>query len=425
MAASTETLPFHLSGNFAPVLEERTTAHLEVIGALPEELHGTYVRNGPNPKTGTSPAWFAGEGMLHGVRLEAGRARWYRNRWIHAAYAPNTNVVRHAGRILSLVETRIPIEVTADLETVGPFDFGGELASMTAHPKACPRTVELLFFSYGREVPHLTFFRANAAGRVVHRAPIRVPAMTYMHDFAITERRAVFFDLPVIVVDWRSPEPVRWDDDYRARLGVVPRDGADADVRWFDIEPCTISHTMNAYDDGDTVVLDVVRASRPRMPTVLHRYELDMRSGRVREHALDSRFVDFPRINPAFEGRLCRHGYAVELGELVGGTPTRATLRKYDLARGASIACDLGPGRVPGECVIVPRAGATADDDAWAVLFVFDEARGSSDLVVLDAQRFDSGPVATVRLPWRIPFGIHGAWLPDEGPAPVGAAPGV
>jgi len=149
------------------------------------------------------------------------------------------------------------------------------------------------------------------------------------------------------------------------------------------------------------------------MPNMLHRYELDLRTGRAREHALDSRFVDFPRVHPAFEGRAYRHGYAIELAELASGIPTRSTLRRYDLTSGASTTCDLGPGRLPGECVIVPRAGATQEDDAWAMLFAYDKARGARDLVVLDAQRFEDGPVATVRLPWRIPFGIHGAWLPD------------
>ena len=98
---STNTLPFHLAGAFAPVREERTDVDLDVVGEIPADLRGTYVRNGPNPRTGWSPAWFAAEGMLHGVRLEGGRARWYRNRWIKGIYA-NTNVIRHAGRHLRI-----------------------------------------------------------------------------------------------------------------------------------------------------------------------------------------------------------------------------------------------------------------------------------------------------------------------------------
>ncbi|WP_394821709.1 carotenoid oxygenase family protein [Pendulispora albinea] len=409
----TDEVPFHLTGAFAPVFEERTDRDLTVIGELPPDLCGTYVRNGPNPRSGTSPAWFAGDGMLHAVRFEGGRARGYRNRWIRGPYAPNTNVVRHAGRILSLVEARLPVEVSADLETVGPYDFGGVLArSMTAHPKICPRTGELLFFAYGAEPPHLTFYRADARGEVVQSTPIDVPKATYLHDFAITARCAVFYDLPVLVSSFKSPAPFAWDDGYRARIGIVPRDGRDEDVRWFDVAPCTISHTVNAFEDGDTVVLDAIRAPRLFTPHALYRYTFDLRTGKVAEETLDPRFVDFPRVHPAFQGAAYRDAYAVELCDFARGGFGRTRLHKYDVARGTSVVHDFGSGQMPGEAVVAPRPDATAEDDAWVLLFVHDD-RGPSALVVLDAQRFDGDPVATVRLPCRVPFGFHGAWLPD------------
>ena len=379
MESETKKAPFHLSGNFAPVLEERTVHALEVVGELPADLRGTYVRNGPNPRSGTSPAWFAGEGMLHGVRLEGGSAAWYRNRWFKSERKPNTNVVRHAGHILALVETQLPVEVDGELETIGTFDFGGDLrASMTAHPKVCPRTGELVFFSYGKELPHVTFYRARE-GRIVHAAPIHVPKMTYMHDFAITERRAVFYDLPVFADDWRSPQPLRWEDGYPARIGVLPRDGGNDDMRWFDVKPCMIGHTLNAYDDGDTVVLDVTRSPRIMTPTELYRYTFDLRTGAATETVLDARFVEFPRVHPGFEGRPYRYGYTVELTDLDGGIPHRSIARKYEVATGVSKVHEHGPGRSPGECVIAPRAGGVAEDDAWAIMFVYDTRRNASD----------------------------------------------
>jgi carotenoid cleavage dioxygenase-like enzyme len=407
-------VPFHLAGAYAPVLEERTVLELDVVGEIPPELCGTYVRNGPNPRSGTSPAWFAGQGMLHGVRLERGAAKWYRNRWMRTEHGPNTSVVRHAGRVLALVEVTLPVEVDAELETVGPFDFGGGLPkSMIAHPKACPTTGELLFLSYGPELPHLTYYRADAGGLIVHRAPIRVPCTTYMHDMAITARHVVFWDLPVLVGDWRSPQPLRWSDDYRPRVGILRRDGHDDDVMWFDVAPCTISHTMNAYEDGDLVVLDVVGGPRLMTPNVLRRYTFDLRTGRATEDVLDPRFVDFPRVHPASEGRPYRRGYALELSDWATGSWQRSAARQYEVATGASRVHDFGPTRLMGELVVAPRPGATAEDDAWLIAFVYDRAREASDLVILDAQRFDEEPVATIRLPCRVPVGIHGAWLPD------------
>jgi carotenoid cleavage dioxygenase-like enzyme len=422
--------PFHLSGAYAPVLEERTLHDLEVDGAIPPALRGTYVLNGPNPRSGTSPAWFAGEGMLHGVRLEGGEAKWYRNRGRRDGRLPNTNVIRHAGRILALVETNLPIEVDPELETVGSFDFGGGLArSMIAHPKACPKTGELLFISYGgepaeggssrafvqdaRDPAQFVFYRADEAGRIVHRAPIRVPAVTYMHDIGITERYVVFWDLPVGAGDWRSSLPLQWLDDYRSRIGILARDGHEDDVTWFDVKPAFISHTMNAFDDGSVVVLDVVRAPGYPKAGALYRYTFDLRTGEVTERVIDDRFVDLPRVDPRREGRPYRCGYGVELSDWAGYTWQRAIARKYDMVTGASQVHDFGPSRLPGEFVFAPRPGGAAEDDGWALAFVYDRRRDASDLVILDAQRFEEAPVATVRLPCRVPAGIHGAWLAD------------
>src|SRR3954470_261517 len=128
--------PFWLSGNFAPVAIEQTSTDLSVEGTLPGELDGCYVRNGPNPRSGTSPHWLVGDGMVHGVALSGGRARWYRNRYVGAPAEPrgpgprrlgrgrkNTHVIEHAGRLLALVEADLPLELDAELATIGPFDF--------------------------------------------------------------------------------------------------------------------------------------------------------------------------------------------------------------------------------------------------------------------------------------------------------------
>jgi carotenoid cleavage dioxygenase len=353
--------------------------------------------------------------MLHAVRLERGRATGYRSRWMRATRGPNTSVVRHAGRILALVETSLPVEVDARLETVGPFDFDGGLShSMLAHPKRCPTTGELLFISCSHERPFFTYYRADARGRIVHRAPIAVPAATYRHDMAITDRHVVFWDLPVLLGEWRSPRPLVWAEDYPARIGVLRRDGSSDDVVWFEIAPCMISHTMNAFEDGSLVVLDVVRSPRLMSAAELYRYTFDLQSGRATECVLSPRFVDFPRVHPDLEGKSYRYGYGLELSEWETGSWQRTVLRKFTMDTGDSSANDLGADRMAGECAIAPRRGAGAEDDAWAIALVVDRRQDASELVILDAQRFHEPPVARVRLPCRVPVGLHGAWLPDE-----------
>ena len=55
----------------------------------------------------------------------------------------------------------------------------------------------------------------------------------------------------------------------------------------------------------------------------------------------------------------------------------------------------------------------TAENEGYVLSVVYDPSRAQSDLLVLDATRFDGPPVACVELPARIPFGFHGDWIPD------------
>jgi carotenoid cleavage dioxygenase len=433
-------LPFHLRGNYAPVSQEVTAFDLPVEGAIPPELAGLYLRNGPNPKSGWSAHWFLGDGMLHGVRLEGGRAAWYRNRWVRtrsleeglsfvredgsvdrSVGVANTAVVSHAGRILALVESSFPTEVTGELETLGPYDFAGRLTTaMTAHPKLCPVTGELHFFGYAFAPPFLTYHRVDAAGKLVRSEVIEVPGPTMIHDFAITRDHVVFMDLPVVfdpALVAQGRFPYRWSDDYGARVGVMPRGGPGAGVRWFEVEPCYVFHPLNAWDDGGAVVADVARYrelwredSGVFDPARLHRWRLDLATGRASEQALDDRAIEFPRVDERRVGLAHRFGWAV-------ASPTSVVepnaLVKYDLASGKVEAHEFGPGRAPGEGVFVPASAGAGEDEGYVLAYVHDASRDGSELVILDAARFAGRPVARIRLPQRVPFGFHGAWVPD------------
>lgn len=440
-----ESLSFHLRGNYAPVMDEVSAVDLPVQGAIPRALRGRYIRNGPNPKTGQSPHWFFGDGMLHGVELRDGRAVSYRNRWVRTRafleedpprFTPdgqrdltvgvaNTHVVAHAGRILALVETSLPTEVTPALDTVGCYDFGGRLTTaMTAHPKLCPRTNELHFFGYSFMPPFLTYHRADAAGRLVQTETIEVPGPTMIHDFAITERNVVFMDLPVVFdleLAMAGTMPYRWSDDYGARVGVMPRGGTGADVRWLDVEPCYVFHPLNAYEDAHgAIVVDVVRYTElfrggafNASPGYLHRWRIDVAAGRIAEQPLDDRDVEFPRCDERRTGLAHRYGYVVYT-ERGASHNTGTSLIKYDLAGGASTTHDFGAGRVPSEPVFVPASNGSGEDEGWVLTYVYDAATDRSDLVILDATAFAGKPAATISLPQRVPYGFHGSWIADE-----------
>ena len=448
--ASAAHIPWHLRGNFAPVVDEVTITDLTVEGAIPSGLSGQFVRNGPNPRSGTSGHWFLGDGMLHGLALSDGKAAWYRNRYVKTPKAAgqdipmmdenfvfdrlgsvaNTHVVCHAGRIFCLEEGHFPYEVDSELETIGAHTFGDRLTTaMTAHPKVCPETGEMLFFGYGQLPPYLTYHRVSAGGELLQSTEIPVPGPTMMHDFVTTRNHTIFMDLPVVFdleMAMRGTMPFRWDDDYGARLGIMPRAGSAADVRWFDVDPCYVFHPMNAHERGSGDDLEIVidvgrfrsmwRAGSESFDEYanLHRWEVQLSSGRVRERQLDDRPAEFARVADDRVGLANRYGYMVTTRPNDGSGVLATQLLKYDLPAGACEVHECGPGRRPGEGVFVADPAAARDDEdaGWLLTYVYDEATDTSDLLVIDATDFTAPPVATVKLPRRIPFGFHGSWIP-------------
>lgn len=448
----TSTSPY-LSGNFAPVHEEVTAENLDVTGHVPEELNGRYLRIGPNPLAPPDPStyhWFTGDGMVHGVHLRDGRAEWYRNRWIrsnavsaglgeepkpgerHGGFdTVNTNVIGHASRTFALVEAGArPVELTYELDTVCHTDLDGTLPNgYTAHPKRDPETGELFAAAYYWALPYVQYLVIGTDGKVRKCEPIEVHGSPMMHDMSLTERHAVLYDLPVAFSMEQAAAgvsfPYRWDPTYPARLGVLPREGTNADVRWFEIEPCYVFHPLNAYDTdgGSQVVLEVVRYPRmfdrnPLGPaegaSTLWRWTIDLADGAIREEQLDDRPCELPRVDERVVGRPHRFGYAISNEPAPDGASTTfgGALYRYDATTGRDEVRRWGPRFSTAEVVFVPRAPGAAEDDGWLASYVYDRETDRSDLVLLDAADICAEPVATVHLPARVPAGFHGNWIP-------------
>jgi carotenoid cleavage dioxygenase len=458
--------PF-LLGNFAPVHEEISVERLEVVGRLPAGLSGMYVRTGPNPQFPPRGRyhWFDGDGMLHGVLLREGAAS-YRNRWVRTdgfkkeraagkalwtglaeppdmakmlageplfKNAGNTALVWHDRRLLTLWEGGAPHEMhVPDLETVGPVNYDGRLRHpFTAHPKVDAETGEMMLFGYSAMAPVVHYSLVNAAGELTNTVPVKLRRSVMMHDFAVTARHSIFMELPATFNMGRMSrgEPLlKYEPDLGSRFGILPRHGRATDIRWFEAPACFVFHTLNAWDDGDEVVLVACRLSeypeivgtapvkRPASssphampidtPSSLYQWRFNLATGEVREQPLDDLRSDFPRVNDRRLGRQTRFGYTMALD--------MHALLKYDLERGTSVRHDFGPGRYAGEGVFVAAPDAQQEDDGWLVTYVFDAADEKSELVVIDAREFSSAPVARVRIPARVPFGFHGIWLGDE-----------
>jgi carotenoid cleavage dioxygenase-like enzyme len=464
-ANGTELNPY-LAGRFAPTHEELTIRDLEVVGEIPDDLNGVYVRNGPNPQFEPQGRyhWFDGDAMVHAVHIGNGVAV-YRNRWVRTdgfereqkaggvlwkgimepwrdnppgepeKDTANTDVIFHNERLLALwYRAGKPYALDpVTLETLGPEDFDGTLrCEVSAHAKVDSRTGELCFFDYGQKPPYMRYGVVSPGGVISHFVGVDLPGPRLPHDMAITEHYSILMDLPLI----NDPQAARvgrfkllFERDMPSRFGVIPRHGSADEIRWFEAEPCFIYHSVNAWEDGDEIVMDVCRVKRPeprsdldgplaqmlsylRLDAHMQRYRFDLRGGRTIEEVIDDDNSEFPSINQGRVGRRSRYAYNMHISPeselLFDG------LMKYDVESGVAVTHRFGEGRWGSEAPFAPRPGASAEDDGYVVSYVYDEREGRSEVEVLDAADLTAGPVCRIKLPVRVPIGFHATWVPGE-----------
>ncbi len=441
----------YLSGIHTPMAGELTHTDLRVTGIIPAELDGRYIRIGPNPATPPNPAsyhWFTGDGMVHGVRLKGGKAEWYRNRWIRSnavsaalgeAPAPgprapnfdtvNTNVLGHAGETWAFVEAGgFPVRIDEDLNTIAHDPFGGTLKnSFTAHPHLDPLTGELHAITYkGDVMDKVWHVVVDAKGKVRREEPIAVRHGPMMHDCMITKNYVLILDLPVtfsmkaLIAGFAFP--YKWNPDHRARVGLLPREGKSDDVIWCNVSPCFVFHPCNGYETADgKVILDVCAhdtmfaesTQGPDSNTVpFERWTIDPDARSVERAVIDASSQEFPRPNEALMGQPYRYAYAMGLPDgFDAASPNQSKLFKHDLEGGSRQVHDFGANHIPGEFVFVPKASSVAEDDGWLMGYVVNVDEETTDLVILDAARFEGTPEAVIHIPHRIPPGFHGNWV--------------
>jgi len=454
----------YLADSYAPVADEHVGVELRVLGELPRDLNGVFAQIASNPKY-TPPGryhWFDGDGMIHAVHFDDGRAtytnRYVRTRALAADEAAggcsrrgilerpdlrhpdgpykdtaNTDLVFHAGQLLSLWwlsgtphALRLP-----DCETLGEQRYGGKLKrAMSAHAKVDPHSGEMVFFDYAPFPPYLTYGVVSASGEIVHHVAIELDGPRSQHDIAFTERYSILFDMSMMFDPdelARGRTKTRFYRDRPSRIGIVPRRGGTGDVRWFEVEPFYMYHTVNAWEDGDTVVLTGCRVANPlvddpgrpagnavetavgflAVEPVYYRWHLDLDSGAVREEQLDDVITEFPRMNDIRLGRRSRYSFHPR----VARRPTLLFdgLIKYDLEGGATTAHSFPNGWYGGEVSFAPTGDG--EDQGYLTTFVTRADGSEAELWVLDARDLASPPLARLPIPFRVPTGFHTRWV--------------
>ncbi|MER2507798.1 MAG: carotenoid oxygenase family protein [Amaricoccus sp.] len=449
----------HLSGPFTPIGTEVDAADLRVVaGRIPEDLKGAYLRNGPNPRFQPTSYTYPleGDGMVHAVRFEGGRAR-YRNRFVrtasfevedkagHAVFGGLMNrrpadpaalpkdgdhlkqsafisVLHHGEHLLALGEVEPAWELSPELDTLGPWTAGsGKPLDVGAHNRVHPVTGDLFGLAYDPASPVVHIHRIDRTGRLQASFDVTLAAPSMIHDFVLTERRLVLLIGPAIfdMAAMERGEPLlQWRPEIGTRIAVIDLDGGN--LRWIETEACFVFHFANGFERGDEVVIDYVRHERLNIgfrgkrgePPRLRRLVIAA-DGKVTDAALLGAGVEFPRIDDRRVARASCFVYVptrTTTLTLPPGTPSCFNcLVAVDTETGASRQHDFGS-RVIGEAVFVPRGPGEAD--GYLATFVTDPAAGTSDLALLDAAHPDREPVAMIRMPQRVPQGLHGTWVP-------------
>jgi carotenoid cleavage dioxygenase-like enzyme len=362
----------------------------------------------------------------------------------------NTNAWLYGGKLYALKEDSPALAMNAaTLETLGYTRFGGiKGQTFTAHPKIDPKTGNMIAFGYatsGLCSEDCAFYEISPAGELLQEVPFKAPYYCMMHDFAITEDYALFHIVPSIGSWERLRQGLPhfgFDTTLPVYLGVLPRrlGAAAGDIRWFKRGNCFASHVLNAFQDGSRIHFDTPEAKNNFFPffpdvhgapfngqdamTYLTRWTVDL-SSRSADFAsiepLTRTAAEFPRIDDRCAGVPYRHGWLLEMDarrpvELRGGSPAGVLMNcllHKDLARGTEQHWWCGPVSSLQEPCFIPRHKAAPEGDGWVVQVCnrLDEQR--SDLLLFEAQDIAAGPIATIQIPVRMRFGLHGNWAPS------------
>ncbi|MFI8660403.1 carotenoid oxygenase family protein [Rhodococcus qingshengii] len=464
------------TGPWQPQTTEFKADNLEVVfGEVPKDLDGVYLRNTENPLHPSMKAYhpFDGDGMIHIVGFRDGES-FYRNRfvrtdglaaeqnagaalWAGLAESPklsrpeggkgartrmkdasSTDVVVHRGTALTSFYQCGDLYRLDPMsaETLGKESWNGKFPfewGVSAHPKVDDKTGEMLFFNYSKEAPYMHYGVVDSANELVHYVDVPLPGPRLPHDMAFTENYAILNDCPLFwdpVLLEKGAHVANFHPDIPLRLGVIPRRGNTSDIKWFEADSTYVLHFVNAYEEGDEIVLDGFYQGDPepsdngmgnqwerafrflaldRMQTRLHRWRLNLVTGATREEQLSDSITEFGMMNGNFAGEKYRYAYAAS------GKPSWFLfdgLVKHDLLTGNEERFAFGDGVYGSETSMAPRVGGTAEDDGYLITLTTDMNEDASFCLIFDAARVGDGPLCKLRLPERISSGTHSTWAP-------------
>ena len=456
-------------GGFETLDDEQTywVDNSEIRGRIPDSVRGTFFRIGPGRnKIGDQVFghWFDGDGMLHAVTFDE-RGAWYRNRYVRTpkyldetaaqrivhrsfghnapggilknigrqpANCANTSLTWHAGRLLALWEGGRPWQLDpVTLETVGEFDFDGQLGKLdafSAHGKIDPESG--CYFNHGLGVgkrgPQVDVYRINPSGELEARTAFPIKLAAFVHDFALAGDYLVYFIHPLgfrnplpFMSGWKSfNDCVRFNPKWGMKVHVLNKHTLEA-VAQFEVDPFVVFHFGNSWVEGDELVINLMRfedfSVNEVISDVFHaknteggrpwQYRLDLATGKHTHSPLPLEHEgEFPQWDQRFTGHPTRYLYSSTLMD--NGTPGFFNgQQRIDLVTGEIFEHDFGDGFYTSEAMFVPEG--RDEGDGYLVCAVYDAWQHRSEIRLLDARKPGLPEVAAIPLRQHIPFGFH------------------
>ena len=465
----------YLTGHHAPVRFEADAPDLIVVGTIPDDLSGIFYRNGPEPlypPRENDYHWFDGDGMVYAFEIADGRVSM-RNRWVKTEKflmekaagkrlfgmfgnpmtadpvtagkrynTGNTNIILHGGQLLALMEGAPPVVLDPrTLDTIGEEQYGGVVTStFSAHPTVDYATGEM--FNTGAGIngvmgaAEMRYDIITAEGKVRKTEIIQMPHLSLMHTFFLTENWVVF---PFIPIDsdlkrFAAGGPMTaWVNNRPTKIAIMPREGSEADIKWFEYEPRHMFHELNVWEEDGKIIADVAAANGTALfpdetgkrrthgetPQSLRRWTIDPNGNTswMKEETLNDRDIQFPRPDDRLMSRKTRQSFAnINLKSRDGRVEGMDAVLRFDTATGAEDIWHFGPGAAAGELVFAPRVGGTEEADGYAMTLVHPANSATTELAIFAANDIAAGPIARVLIPFRVPSGFHCNYYSSDNP---------
>ncbi len=471
------------SSAYGNVERELSNVRLKLVaGQVPTNLNGTFYRNGPG-RLERNGDWvhhpFDGDGMITSMNFSNGKVnltnRFVRTKaWKEEEKAQkflyrgvfgtkksgnaisnafdlrlkniaNTNVIRLGNDLLALWEAAEPYSLNPEtLETNGLSNLNGALKgkeAFSAHPRFDPgHHKEPRMVTFGLKTGPKSTLRlmefstqGEISGQLLSDRKDNFDGFAFLHDFAITANWAIFMQnaiefnpLPFLFGQKGAAQCLKSQPNGQAKLWLIPRETglfSKQEPRIFDAPNGFVFHHLNAFENGDQVILDSIfykdfpsigpnedfrKIDFHTLPEgILKRCRINLLTKKIEQEVLSNQCCEFAMVNPKLQGYSAEYSWMATAEKDNGNGPLQA-IKKLNLNTKEAISWCIAPRGFVSEPLMVPNPSSSIEDDGWILDLIWDGAKQKNELVILKAN--DLKHVATLEIPIKIPHGLHGSW---------------